>query len=149
MKPIKFALLSLVCILASAYSSYIAQEKKTMQDILMSYRWVEESSIGQPNEYSLSFDGKIQTSTSCYEDSDTLINYMSYYFSDELVEKFDHKKIGKTTSGKYLILFVHKCKDLLMSEIIQLSEKSVTFKSANKDHIGGGTRTFIAKPKEL
>ena len=111
----------LICILlfSSLVGILFAQsDNKLKQSSLINKEWVYRLST---RIYTINkFSDKEMTTISYFQSStglQTLESNNLYYLSDEIVDTFDKNKVGKTSSGKYIILLKLKVGNTLKEEL--------------------------------
>ena len=147
MKIIRIIMGILTCMAVCASGSFAQGDNKTMMDILTSTMWKMEMlkpGKGDDGSYSKYEKDKV-IRYSITEEAGYPASYQTlrYYFSDEIEQTFDIQKIGKSTSGKYLIKEGREYTDeQIEARLIEV------MKSDGERRVIAGTRTEQMKQGE-
>ena len=147
----KLLLISLLFI-ANELFAQNTEPPKTTQKILMSYKWspidiYEE----EDNETCFVTYTKTQEIDSATIDGELEVYIVPYYLSDTQDLVFDKNKVGKATTGKYMIQNVSadpKTISTFTFEIIELSGKKMVLKNLTPwVDAYTKTTTYLSSPK--
>lgn len=124
---------------------------RTIQDILMSYRWTPVDMYEEEDDEScfLTYT-RTHEIDSTIDEGELKVYVTPYYLSDTLDPVFDEKKVGKSTTGKYLIENVGDINKIVTVtyEIVELSEKKMVQKNLiSWTDAYTKTITYLASPK--
>lgn len=125
---------------------------KTTQEILMSYKWTPiDIYEEEDNETCFVTYTKTQEIDSTTTDGELEVYIVPYYLSDTKDLVFDKNKVGKVTTGKYMIQDVSadpKTISTFIFEIIELSEKKMVLKNLTPwVDTYTKTTTYLSSPK--
>ncbi|WP_304875642.1 hypothetical protein [uncultured Bacteroides sp.] len=124
---------SIALILTSIFiidlSAQNGKTTKTTQEVLMSKRWYPD--IYEEDDEETSFFTYTQTQqidSTTTEEGFLKIYKATYYLSDTLDEVFDPAKVGKATTGKYMILNISRNPSVIKTfryKLIEVSEEKI------------------------
>lgn len=150
-KGLFLSLLGLVVLLSGMTQE--GKQSKSTQELLMSHQWVPIDMYDEDDEetcfFTYTLTEEIDSVTT--EEGELEIYIGEYYLSDELEDEFKPAKLGKSTSGKYMIMNRSGNHDVIYTyreEIMEISETKLVLKRRTPGMTAYG-RVFTFIPREL
>jgi len=150
----------IVCLSIIFIGNVFAQQKRTTQDILMSYYWItppapegEENLIDRVwyydkiNEYFFASKSRLWGHEE-YVRAGRKPVQSPYYLSDHFEQKFDSTRLGQQTDGKYIIRVGFR--GARVFEIMELNEEKLVLRAISESGEPSKTNitTWLARPRE-
>jgi len=142
------ALLLILYLSILSVDNLYAQQKRTTQEVLMSYDWISDGQenlinismyFDKKNEYNLVRGSKLWGHEKNDKEGRKPVHYF-YYLSDSIESKFDSTKVGKQVEGKYIIRASFL--DPVVWEIVDINDEKLVIRW------GEDTITWLAKPRK-
>lgn len=130
-----------------------ASSTKTTQEILMSYKWVPVDMYEEEDEETsfLTYTKTQEIDSTTVEEKELEIYIATYYLSDTADSVFDKNKVGKSVTGRYLIMNRSSDPNIISTyiyELVELTEKKMIMRYLTPGmDVYGRTNTFLAMPK--
>ena len=126
MKQLKLTMLTCL-ILLTGIGQLNAQTTKSTQEMLCANTWIFDQGE-RKGATMFKYSDKYETCTFRYNGEEASA-VKEYYLSDSIDTTFDKQKVGNVTNGKYIIAYNSKMSEIVIFEIISLTDDEIVLQA--------------------